>query len=433
MQLLLFLTGLGVGLGFWMWQKLQTERYLGKVPKNFVPRSSGIELPLIHQLQHEIAFLEQQQLGLQQQLHNYQQLLDLAPIAYLHVDEENQLLWCNQQAKEMLSLQRWQPGQLRLLLELVRSYELDRLIEQTRDRQELQSEEWVYHPSCDHEATGFNMEPLTVRGSGFPLANGEVAVFLENCQPLLDVNKARDRAFSDLAHELRTPLTSIRLVVETLQNRLDAPFNRLVNRLLQEVDRLINLVQSWLELTQLETNASITLHRQPVELRSLILSVWETLEPLAERRQIQISDANCEKILINVDKSQMYQVFLNLLDNAIKYTPNGGTIQINTETIIRNEQPLLGVNIIDSGTGFADKDLPNVFERFYRGDESRARFPAKGGNGSAVIEGSGLGLAIVRQIVLAHGGSIQAMNDPQTGGAKLQILLPQSEVANPLT
>ncbi|MDJ0676558.1 MAG: ATP-binding protein [Calothrix sp. MO_167.B42] len=433
MQVLLFLTGLTVGLILWMWQKLQTERYLGKVPKNFVPRSSGVELPLIHQLQHEITCLEQQQLGLQQQLYNYQQLLDLAPIAYLHVDEENQLLWCNQQAKQMLSLQRWQPGQLRLLLELVRSYELDRLIEQTRDRQELQSEEWVYHPSCDHEASVSNIESLTVRGSGLPLVNGEVAVFLENRQPLLDVNKARDRAFSDLAHELRTPLTSIRLVVETLQNRLDAPFDRLVNRLLQEVDRLINLVQSWLKLTQLETNASITLHRQSLELRSLILSVWETLEPLAERRQIHISYANCEEILINVDRSQMYQVFLNLLDNAIKYTPNGGTIQINTETIIRNEQSLIGVNIIDSGKGFADKDLPNVFERFYRGDESRSRSQSNDESGNAVVEGSGLGLAIARQIILAHGGSIQAMNDRQTGGAKLQILLPQSEVANPLT
>ncbi|WP_088241506.1 PAS domain-containing sensor histidine kinase [Calothrix rhizosoleniae] len=433
MQLILFLTGLAVGLGLWMWQKLQTERYLGKVPKNFAPRSSGGELPLIHQLQHKITVLEQQKLGLQQQLHDYQQLLDLAPIAYLHVDEDNQLLLCNHHAKQMLSLQRWQSGKLRLLLELVRSYELDRLIEQTRKRQEFQSAEWVYHPSCDHDATGVNMESLAIRGYSFPLVNGEVAVFLENRQPLLDVHKARDRAFSDLAHELRTPLTSIRLVVETLQDRLDAPFNRLVNRLLQEVDRLIDLVQRWLELTQLETNASITLHRQPVELRSLILSVWETLEPLAKRRQIHISDTNCEEVWINVDSSQMYQVFLNLLDNAIKYTPDGGTIHINTETMIKNNQPLLGVNIIDSGKGFADKDLPNVFERFYRGDESRVRLQEKAGNGNTLIAGSGLGLAIVRQIVLAHEGFIQAMNDPQTGGAKLRILLPQNEVANHLS
>ncbi|MDJ0619285.1 MAG: PAS domain-containing sensor histidine kinase [Calothrix sp. MO_192.B10] len=432
MQLLLFLAGLALGLCFWMWQKVHTDRYLGKVPKNLARRFSRIELPLIPQLHNQITFLEQQQLNLQQQVYNYKNLLDVAPIAYLHVDEDNQLLWCNQQAKHMLSLQRWQPGQLRLLLELVRSYELDRLIEQTRDRQQSQVGEWVYHPSCDHDADVSNIKSLTIRGSSFPLANREVAVFLENLQPLLEVNKARDRAFSDLAHELRTPLTSIRLVVETLQARLDAPFNRLVSRLLQEVDRLIHLVQSWLELTQLETSTSISLHRQPIELRSLIYSVWETLEPLAKHRQIQISDIDCENILINVDKSRMYQVFLNLLDNAIKYSPNGGNIYINTEAIIRNQQPLLGINIIDSGEGFADTDLPNVFERFYRGDESRARFQTTNGNGSAVMEGSGLGLAIVKQIIVAHGGSIQAMNDPHTRGAKLQILLPQ-EVANPLT
>jgi two-component system phosphate regulon sensor histidine kinase PhoR len=432
MQLLLFFAGLAVGMGFWLWQKLHTDRYLGKIPKDFALRYSQIELPLIPQLQHHISFLENEQLQLQEKLYNYQNLLDLAPIAYLHVDEDNQLLWCNQQAQQMLDLQRWQPGQVRLLLELVRSYELDQLIEQTRDRQQLQVGEWVYHPSCDHGTTMLKVKSSLVRGSSFPLANGEVAVFLENRQPLLDVSKARDRAFSDLAHELRTPLTSIRLVVETLQTRLGAPLNRLVSRLLQEVDRLINLVQSWLELTQLETNAGLILNRQPIELRSLILCVWENLEPLAQRRQIRMSETGCENILINVDKSRIYQVFLNLLDNAIKYSPNGGTIQIETKTIIRNDQPLLVINIIDCGEGFAQTDLSNVFDRFYRGDQSRARFPSSNGTGMTAKEGSGLGLAIVQQIIMAHGGSITALNDPHTGGARLQILLPM-EVVNSLT
>ena len=114
------------------------------------------------------------------------------------------------------------------------------------------------------------VKSLALRASSLPLPNGQVGVFLENCQPLLDMNQERDRSFSDLAHELRTPLTSIRLVVETLQTRLEPPLNRWVNRLMQEVDRLINLVQSWLELTQMETNPTMQLNLEMVEMRSLI-------------------------------------------------------------------------------------------------------------------------------------------------------------------
>jgi len=94
-----------------------------------------------------------------------------------------------------------------------------------------------------------------------------VGVFLENRQPLVDLSQTRDRWVSDLAHELRTPLTSIRLVVETLQEQLQPPIRQWIDRLLPEVDRLINLVQSWLELSQLEANPSKQLNCQPVELR----------------------------------------------------------------------------------------------------------------------------------------------------------------------
>ncbi len=108
----------------------------------------------------------------------------------------------------------------------------------------------------------------------------------------------RDRSFSDLAHELRTPLTSIRLVVETLQNRLEPPLDRWINRLMQEVDRLINLVQSWLELTQMEANPAIQLQAKAVEVRSLIASVWETLEPLAKRQNLSLTYSGPDNLWI---------------------------------------------------------------------------------------------------------------------------------------
>jgi two-component system, OmpR family, phosphate regulon sensor histidine kinase PhoR len=259
-----------------------------------------------------------------------------------------------------------------------------------------------------------------------------VGVFLENRQAMFDINQARDRAFSDLAHELRTPLTSIRLVVETLQDRLEPPLSSWVNRLQQEVDRLINLVQSWLELTQLETNPTIQIHHQPVEIRSLIASVWATLEPLAQRQQIHIAYCGPETIWLRADESRIYQVFLNLLDNSIKYSPPCATIQVQTKILSlknnledkSNGSSMLSISIIDSGVGFTETDLPHVFERFYRGDQARTRSPRESNTANAIV-GSGLGLAIVEQIVLAHGGSIKAMNHPETGGAWLQIELPE--------
>ncbi|MBD2251203.1 sensor histidine kinase [Nostoc parmelioides] len=430
MLLLGFFLGLAVGIGLWIWQQIQLNRYLTRVTQPLHSHTSKLKvvLPLLPRLQREIATLKQHRLDLQQSLQTYQDLLEFAPVGYLQVDEENQLLWCNQQAREILYLQRWQPGQVRLLLELVRSYELDRLIEQTRDRQKPQTKEWVFHPSCDNAAEMPTIKSMMLRAFSLPLPDEQVGVFLENRQPLLDMNQVRERSFSDLAHELRTPLTSIRLVAETLQNRLEPPLNRWVDRLMQEVDRLVNLVQSWLELTQMEANPTMQLQMETVELRSLITSVWETLEPLAQRQNLSLSYSGPEKLLIKADSARIYQVFLNLLDNSIKYSSPNTSIQIQAEILsfkknheANSAPPILEINLIDAGKGFAEEDLPHVFERFYRGDKARTHSALQDTN----IVGNGLGLAIVRQIILAHGGSIKAMNHSEIGGAWIQLHIPE--------
>lgn len=428
MFLLGFLLGLAVGLGFWVWQLVHLNWYLERLlqPLNSPSQKmTNIKLLLRPRLRQEIAIVNRQRQDLQQSLSTYQELLDFAPLGYLQVDEENQLLWCNQQAREILYLQRWQPGQVRLLLELVRSYELDQLIEQTRDWQKPQVQEWVFHPPCEDAKVMTQLKSMFLRASTLPLPTGQVGVFLENCQPVLDIKQERDRSFSDLAHELRTPLTAIRLVVETLLTRLEPPLDRWVNRLMQEVDRLINLVQSWLELTQIENNPTMQLNLEMVEMRSLIASAWQTLEPIAQLQSLSIAYTGLENIYIRADKSRLYQVFVNLLDNSIKYSPLATTIHIETKIITVDHRQILEINIIDAGIGFAISDLPHVFERFYRGDKARYRSPVNEVNSTTGIAGSGLGLAIVQQIVIAHGGSIQAMNHPDTGGAWIRVQFPQ--------
>ena len=429
MVLLAFFLGLAIGIGFWLWQQNQLQRQLQQMLQTLQTDDSQVSLPIIPSLRREIALQEQQRQSQQEQLQTWQYLLQVAPIGYLQVDEESQLLWCNEQAQQLLWLQKWEPGQVRLLLELVRSYELDQLIEQTREQQHSEVREWMFHPACADAAAMEGRRSLTLRASSWPLAGGQVGVFLENRQPLVELSQARDRWVSDLAHELKTPLTSIRLVVEALQGRVDPSWRRWFDRLLPEVNRLIDLVQNWLELSQLQIDPSQRLKFEPVELRSLIDSVCQTLDPLLRRHHLKIAYSGPKTAWLVADESHLTQVLLNLFDNSMKYSPLEGTIR--TEIILlpaADASSKVQINIIDSGPGFKDADLPYVFERLYRGDPARARradFLSER-KASLLSTGSGLGLAIVQQIVLAHGGSVKARNHPDTGGAWLQIELPNA-------
>jgi two-component system phosphate regulon sensor histidine kinase PhoR len=274
---------------------------------------------------------------------------------------------------------------------------------------------------------------LTLRASSWCLPDGQVGVFLENRQPLVELTQSRNQWVSDLAHELRTPLTSIRLVAEALQGRLEPPKSRWVEQLLNEINRLINLVQDWLELSHLEKNPSKSLTYQPVELRSLIQSVWQTLEPLAQLNQLCFAYSGPDTVWIRADEARLTQVFLNLFDNSIKHSPPRETIRVevtrleaeDTKSEATGQRGSIQIDIIDSGSGFSESDLPHVFERLYRGDASRHRQQATSESlqASEKSSGSGLGLSIVQQIIQAHGGSVEARNHPETGGAWLQIKL----------
>ncbi|MEM7727207.1 MAG: PAS domain-containing sensor histidine kinase [Cyanobacteria bacterium P01_A01_bin.45] len=419
--------GLSLGLAFWLYQQIQLNRYLGFIPRIFLRRIDREELPLIPRLQYEVRSVKQEQEFLQKELYIYQEILEAAPIGYLKVDEENQLLECNQKAQEMLYLQHWQTGNLRLLLEMVRSYELDNLIEKTRSLQDRQMKEWIFHPACEDANAISQIKSQNLRATSTPLPGGKVAVFLEDIQPLLEMTQARDRTFSDLSHELKTPLTSIRLVIETLSERIDSPWRRLVNRLLQEVDRLIDLVQASLELHQLEVQEPVQLNYQSVELHSLAIHVWENLELIARKQDLKLVYSGLDTLWIEADIARMHQVFLNLLDNGIKHSPPHSSISLEMKVIATDKAncQTAQINILDSGTGFNQNDLPYIFERFYKGDESRSRLSTKENNISPKSSGSGLGLAIVKQIIQAHHGTIKAMNHPQTGGGLIQIQLPK--------
>ncbi|MEM1311448.1 MAG: HAMP domain-containing sensor histidine kinase, partial [Cyanobacteria bacterium P01_H01_bin.153] len=374
-------------------------------------------------------------------------LLQQAPVGYLEVDDENQLLWINALACEMLdipvvnSLGSSSSGQpRRLLLELVRSFELDQLIEKTRRAQQSCQQDWTLNLVSPDPINPNEGVAHPLRGYGIPLAERHVGIFLENRQEAETLVRQRDRWTSDVAHELKTPLTSIRLVAETLRERVDPAAQKWLDRLLNEILRLGNLVEDLLNLSRLERSGGTGLALKPVELPRLILAAWQSLEPLADIKQVQVAYQGPSDLIVQLDEALMHRVFINLIDNAIKYSPHEGTIYVKAEfendSTLKNGESTssqqLCVDIIDEGQGFQESDLPYIFNRFYRADSARTRLlesPAQLGSEpppdfvDSGNNGTGLGLAIAQQITEAHGGVLQAYNHPETGGGWLRIIL----------
>ncbi|MGK7894288.1 MAG: ATP-binding protein [Xenococcus sp. (in: cyanobacteria)] len=440
-----FVVGLSIGTVFYCWQQYRFRQQLKRIVNSFSSEYDWkISLPPLSLMRRELYHQESQRQKLEEEKKSWQEILEKAPVGYLQVDRENQLLWCNQQARILLKIDRWREGEVRLLLELIRSYELDCLVEATRNSQQSQEQEWIFYVTRyasstesskaniefadSPEQSSPTVEAIALKGYSFPLPNWEVGIFIVNRQPLVELSASRDRAISDLFHELKTPLTSISLVAETLLKRLEDPERRWVNQMHQETLRLVTLVQEWLDLTQLEANPRNHLKYEQLQITNLIQSVWQILEPIAQQKKVTLTVTGESPQSFSADKSRLIQVFLNLLDNAIKHSPEQGKImvEIRPKSVTKNSEfSAIVIDIIDSGTGFNDCDLPYIFERLYRGDKSRTRQYTFN-----PPEGSGLGLAIVKQIIQAHQGFIEAKNHPRSGGAWLQITLPLEKITN---
>lgn len=456
-----FLGGLLIGLVLFWWQRSHSEAKLQKVLQALQCNASGFPTNTTSQISFVIAQQQRVHRDLEQQIKLYEIVLHNAPIGYLQVDDENRLVWCNCQARSLLSIGADpSPDRPRLLLELVRSYELDDLIEKTRNAGEPCQNDWTFHPVSADPSHLSEQPAYALRGYGLPLPKKHVGIFLENLQETLEMTQRCDRWASDLAHELKTPLTSIRLVAETLQNRLDPALKTWMDRLISETIRLSNLVQDLLDLSRLQRDALHSLRLKTTDLIELIAAVCDSLEPLARKKNLQFEYTGPDQLWLPLDEARFHRLLVNLLDNGIKYSPPDQKIKVkvsvqpdpNGENYTGHQQ--IRLEVIDFGSGFSEKDLPHVFDRFYRADPSRARQidRSKLSGAASTHElfsstsqpvpsqpipmvkydptelaqqgGSGLGLAIVRQIAEAHQGYVIAGNHPKTRGAWLQVYLP---------
>ncbi|MEL6470881.1 MAG: ATP-binding protein [Cyanobacteria bacterium J06623_4] len=426
------------------------KRLLGRVEARQPLPALGYDAQLSSAIGEQKAQLE----TTNERLKDFRHLLQYAPIGYLQVDDENRLLWCNQRAQEYLDIEQGDYAQPRLLLAVVRSYELDQLVENTRLKQAVCEARWTFNSISTDPVNYLERPAYPLQGYGLPLSQGQVGVFLENRQEAVALAQQRDRWISDVAHELKTPLTSIRLVAETLQSRVEPQLSGWVERLLKEVIRLSRLVDDVLNMSHLEQRQTQLKDEADVDLVSLIQAAWQSIEPIAKLKQLDLDYCGPEKLVATVNASLMHGLLFNLLSNAVKYSPSAAVIQVRLsvaeptgQTFSRLHQQMnlsdergshILLEVIDAGRGMDEKDLPHIFDRFYRGDPARSREDGLGmasGAGGQTLEmaelsssGTGLGLAIVRQIVAAHQGWVEAKNNPDTGGGWLRVWLPQKRL-----
>ncbi|MGB7251928.1 MAG: ATP-binding protein [Phormidesmis sp.] len=469
-----FIAGLAIGLLILVVYRRRDDAKLKRLLGRVEDRQPLPAMRYDSQLASAITEQQAQIQTLSEQLQDLRGVLKSSPLGYLQVDEENRLLWCNQRAQEFLDIEQSDYAQPRLLLAIVRSYELDHLVDRTRKRQEVCEAGWTFSSISTDPFNYLERPAYPLQGYGLPMRRGHVGVFLENRQEAVRLAQQRDRWISDVAHELKTPLTSIRLVAETLQSRVEPTLTSWVARLLEEVIRLSKLVDDVLSMNSLEQRQRE--NEAEADLVSLVQADWKSIEPLAKLKQVDLDYRGPAQLTAQVNPSLMHRVFFNLMSNAVKYSPPNRNIQVRIETVADAGSPALDslaqgslasgttsgtkrvkslkpadeqtgdrfilIEVVDEGIGLAEKDLPHVFDRFYRADPSRSRQeslealePKHGQPGMNYTEiaelsgsGTGLGLAIVRQIVESYSGRVEAKNSTETGGGCLQVWLPGDRI-----
>lgn len=228
--------------------------------------------------------------------------------------------------------------------------------------------------------------------------------------PLVESLEGMKRFTSDAAHELRTPLTALRAQAELIAANPTlevAELQRKIGTMHSEIRRLVRLSEDLLYLSRHEHLPAET---RPFDLTEVLEDVVEGLSPLAEERRVAIRLLAPENQRLHGSPESLYRMFWNLIENGIKYTDEGGFVEILAEGRAGH---MLRVQIRDTGIGIAEDHLPLLFERFYRGHPPgpRSHPPAE----RRATEGSGLGLAIVETILAAHGGKIEVTSKPGAG------------------
>ena len=234
-------------------------------------------------------------------------------------------------------------------------------------------------------------------------------ILLESKLSIESIKKRQNQLINDVSHELKTPLTSLILIGERLEAVVSKKDKYLVKRLKKESKRLRKMFEETLELSKLESKETFQENKK-VSISDLIMESWQTLKPLAEKKDVKINLLIPTKYFISGDIENLKRAFINILDNAIRYSPANEEIQIE---IFKRDSSVV-IRVRDKGIGLEENEFNDIFSRFYRGDPSRTKFKKSG---------SGLGLSITKKIINNNKGFIKAFNH-KDGGAIFETIFP---------
>lgn len=222
--------------------------------------------------------------------------------------------------------------------------------------------------------------------------SGGVAVFADDQTDIARLLRASREFLTNISHELRTPLSSIKLMLETvIESPDDEAADLFLPQVLAQVDRLASLVQQLLEQARAESG-QLRLNLREIDLEEVAHPIVASFEPQAVYKGVRLELRAIRPVSVEADPDRLSQVFVNLIDNAIRHTPSGGNVAVELDA--NGNDAIMRVR--DTGVGIPYRDIPHIFERFYVVDRSRTRESG----------GAGLGLAIVKGIIDAHGGTV---------------------------
>lgn len=331
-------------------------------------------------------------------------VLDTMADGVIVTEPSGRVLLLNPAARELLNIQR-EPAEGALLIELVSDNEIHRLVNQCQaEQRRQQGEAAMFYPRRYISAIATPLAESSARG---------VLLTLHDLTRIRQVETSQKEFVSNVSHELRNPLAAIKALVETLESgawedpEIAADF---LGRMRRDVDRINGLVNDLLELSRMESGQFV-IKAEPGPLAPLALGVMAQFQAMAAAQGIALEvDLPADLPLLAVDAEQISQALVNLVENALKFTPPPGKVSIAARALPEEVE----VQVKDSGVGVAPQHLPHLFERFYKVDRSRRD------------GGSGLGLAIVKQSIAAHGGRI-AVTSREGEGCVFTFTLPRAE------
>ncbi len=333
-------------------------------------------------------------------------ILDGMVEGVIAVDGRNLILLMNERARTIFALGPTLVAR-RPFLEVIRNADLHEVLRQSRTEDGMSRHELRLSTPVERR--------LQVHAVRLALVGEEVGVVmvLHDVTELRRLEHVRTEFVANVSHELRTPLTAIQGYLETLlAGALEEPEHarRFLEIAFRHTERLGRLLNDLTDLSNIELG-KVSLRLQPVSLLDVVDSVLAIIKPKAEAGDVTLtSDVPRDLPLVRADHDRLAQILINLVDNAVKYTPPGGQVTVRCQT---QEAGMIAVRVADSGLGNPRADLPRVTERFYRVDKARSR----------ELGGTGLGLAIVKHLVLAHGGEL-AIESELGRGTEVTFTLP---------